>query len=153
MTTPTTISRMISIIPQPTLITVKEGKIRLNPTSRIFAWDAELKGKAQFLAHRLRTATGFPFEIVEDPDVSMYAHDLAIAIDLGWHGLGREGYRITTCEGQPLTISASTARGIGYGIQTLLQLLPPAIFDRGPRAKDFVWVVPRVMIEDSPRFA
>lgn len=142
----------LSLIPQPNKLTVSDGEIRLLPTSRIFATEEEVKSEAEFLAQQLRRATGFPFEIIDGLDTAKDDNDIALALAPDVSGLGSEGYRITTDEGQPLTISAGTTCGIGRGIQTLLQLLPAAIFDCGPRNKGFVWVMPRVMIEDSPRF-
>ena len=64
--------------------------------------------------------------------------------------LGREGYRLDVTQ-QMLTLTAATRPGLFYGIQTLLQLLPPPILDsaghRGPLE------IPCVSINDQPRFS
>jgi hexosaminidase len=50
-----------------------------------------------------------------------------------------------------VTIRASTQAGLFYGVQTLLQLLPPQVY--APTAASGVhWTVPCVRIEDQPRF-
>jgi len=49
-------------------------------------------------------------------------------------------------------IRAPTQAGLFYGVQTLLQLLPPEIFATNP-VSQVVWQVPCVRIEDWPRFA
>jgi hexosaminidase len=48
-------------------------------------------------------------------------------------------------------IRSAGEAGLFYGVQSLLQLLPPAIFRAAPIGKD-EWVIPAVEIEDRPRF-
>jgi hexosaminidase len=57
--------------------------------------------------------------------------------------LGAEGYRLVVAPGG-ITIDAATVRGLYYGVQTLLQLVPTNC--ARPCA------VPAVRIEDAPRF-
>ena len=65
--------------------------------------------------------------------------------------LGEEAYALQISE-QKVAISASTGRGAFWGVQSLLQLLPPEVYgellvDEGELS------VPCVSIEDKPRFA
>src|SRR5262249_395693 len=62
-----------------------------------------------------------------------------------------EGYRVEV-GGGGVTIRARTSAGWFYGIQTLLELLPPAIFSPAP-VNDVSWAIDRVRIDDAPRFA
>lgn len=48
-------------------------------------------------------------------------------------------------------IEALQPAGVAHAIQTLLQLLPPAVFSLGAR-KDIEWKLPCLTIEDYPRF-
>jgi hexosaminidase len=139
-----------SLIPTPGSIILLGGKFAFTPSTRIVAAQAEVRGDAEFLARALRAATGFPFEIAGD--AAKTSLDILLALGPELQRLGPEAYRLLSREDQPLTIQAAAAAGIGHGIQTLLQLLPPAIYNRGPGA-DVPWVLPRVEIEDSPRFA
>ncbi len=60
-----------------------------------------------------------------------------------------EGYRLVSNE-KGITISASTTNGIFYGVQTLLQMLPPDIYSQ--EVKDFSTNIPSAEINDEPRF-
>jgi len=141
-----------SIIPIPNQITVYGDHFSLFPTARIFAIQPELKGKAQYLACTLRRSTGFSFEIIENPSTPKTYQDIVLLVGSEWERLGPEGYCIVTPGGKPLEIRAARTEGISHGIQTLLQLLPPAIYNSGPHL-GVAWVMQRVHIEDSPRFS
>ena len=52
---------------------------------------------------------------------------------------------------QQIKITASTPNGFYYGLQTLYQLLPVAIYSK-ERARNAEWSVPCVEIEDTPTF-
>jgi len=65
--------------------------------------------------------------------------------------LGREAYRIDISS-QGVTIDASSLNGVVYGVQTLKQLLPTAIYTGDTSVKSG-WKVKNMTIEDAPRFA
>ena len=65
-------------------------------------------------------------------------------------GLGDEAYRLTVAPDEVL-VEASSAHGAFYGIQTLCQLLPAAIYG-DTRAKGVRWQAPCCRIEDEPHF-
>jgi len=75
---------------------------------------------------------------------------LALRLDPALTSLGAEGYRLDVTPGR-VAIRAPQPAGTFYAIQTLRQLLPPAIF-RQARVPTAVWTIPAVSIEDSPRF-
>ena len=74
--------------------------------------------------------------------------DLCLAVD---STLPDEAYRLIV-DRQGINI-ASNASGAGwfYGVQSLLQLLPPEIYDAGQPFRE-VLEIPAVRIEDAPRF-
>ena len=139
-----------SLIPKPDHLTVLEGEFTLSPATRILAAEPELTGKAEYLARVLRLSTGFPFEIIGDSSVAKTAHDIVLVLTSGFQQ--PEAYSLAAPANEPLVIQAGTVAGIGHGIQSLLQLLPPAIYNYGPIVS-VPWVMPRVVIEDAPRFA
>ncbi len=64
--------------------------------------------------------------------------------------LPAEGYRLLADAGG-VRIAGGDRAGVFYGIQTLRQLLPPAVYRRAAPAETR-WEVPAVEVEDSPRF-
>jgi len=61
---------------------------------------------------------------------------------------GPEGYHLGASP-TVITISAAAPAGIFYGMQTLRQLLPPAIFSP-TLVQGVAWTVPAVSIDDRP---
>ena len=65
-------------------------------------------------------------------------------------GMEKEAYKLSVTP-QQIKITASTPNGFYYGLQTLYQLLPVAIYSK-ERARNAEWSVPCVEIEDTPAF-
>jgi hexosaminidase len=64
--------------------------------------------------------------------------------------LGEEGYELEATT-DTVAIRAGAPAGLFYGIQTLRQLLPPAVFSK-QKVDGVQWSVPCVQIKDYPRF-
>jgi hexosaminidase len=102
---------------------------------------------AEYLAELLRPATGFPLPVVAAAGPMA---DTGIALTLDPEaGTGGEGYRLEV-SAAALTITAATAAGLFYGVQTVRQLLPPSI--ECATAQPGPWEVPAGRVEDAPRF-
>jgi hexosaminidase len=135
----------ISLIPQPVKLTRTEGFFILRPDTRIEA-PPTLERVAARLRESLGAATGFPL-----PTAKRGSNVIVIKLDPALKSLGSEGYRLTVTE-KKVVIVGSEPSGVFYAIQTLRQLLPPAIYRRAPvRAES--WQIPAVTIEDYPRFS
>ena len=143
-------SDRLSVIPLPQKIAPRDGVFMLTPDTRIFA-DPASRGTARILADRLRPATGYPL-----PTSTKHFSDSAIpgGIFLTTRNadakLGPEGYELDVVP-DSVVIRAPAQAGLFYGVQTLLQLLPPEIFATNP-APNVAWRIPCVQIEDWPRF-
>ncbi|MTK04273.1 beta-N-acetylhexosaminidase [Micromonospora sp. CP22] len=102
---------------------------------------------ADELAALLRPATGYPLPVT-DAATPAPAGGIALALT-GEAALGAEGYRLDiTTDG--VRVTAGTAAGLWYGVQTLRQLLPAAV--ENTTAVDERWVLPGGSILDRPRY-
>ena len=89
----------------------------------------------------------------EPPSPRELADSAAVDIRLTLEGadpsLGLEGYELEVT-GAGITIRGNSAAGVFHGVQTLRQLLPPAVEYTAAYRRP--WVVPAVEIRDAPRF-
>jgi hexosaminidase len=95
------------------------------------------------LAAILRPATGFALPIRTQP----VENSITLRRDPGH---GDEGYRLTV-RPDGVELRASEPAGLFNGVQTLRQLLPPAIEADAPQRAQ--WVIPGGTITDRPRYA
>lgn len=137
-----------AIIPLPQKMETEPGVFKLTPGTHIAA-DSASGETARILAVRLRTATGYPFGII-GAESSGTRGNILLTTNHADQDLGPEGYALTAMKGS-VVIRASTQAGLFYGVQTLLQLLPPEIFSSNV-VKDTHWQMPCVRIEDWPSF-
>jgi hexosaminidase len=135
----------VSIIPEPVSLQQKGGTYNFKNGITIGA-DASVKKIAESLKDKL-TVTGLPVTIAssnEKADISLSLNKTSNAT------IGKEGYQLIS-SGSGISITANEPAGLFYGVQTLLQLLPPAIESRSV-IKNISWSVPLVDITDYPRF-
>jgi len=143
----TATSRVVSIIPRPVQIEIRDGSYRLTPAASIVA-GKEVSFEGHQLSAMLWPATGFALQVVEKARAGIPVIELKL--DPALAKLGEEGYRLSVTP-QKVSIRASRPAGIFYACQSLRQLLPPEIF-RAARVANVEWTIPCVRIEDYPRF-
>ena len=143
-------SNATSIIPAPQKMELHDGTFPLGPDTKILT-DFASRETGNYLAARLRRATGFS---VNSSRRFRPTNPVAGAILLTTRGaapgLDAEGYELVVATNS-VVIRARTQAGLFYGVQTLLQLLPPEIFATNPVAR-VDWPMPCLQVEDSPRF-
>jgi len=138
----------ISIIPLPVSIEYGEGSFLITQSTQVVA-EGDAAAEAAKLVDALAPAMGFRLNVVKD---SVAANNgIQLKTDsTRKEQLGEEGYELEVTV-ESVMIRAASPAGLFYGIQTLRQLLPPAVF--GSKKADGVeWTVPCVRITDSPRF-
>lgn len=137
------------MIPQPQRIEDRDGRFVLTSDSLIIA-DGPAGEVGEYLAELLRPATGFPWPVKANTGDPVIGDLIWLRLDPQVQGLGAEGYTLEVTE-RGIDLRANTPAGLFYACQTLRQMLPDEI-DSDQVVQGVPWIVPGVMIEDSPRF-
>jgi len=138
----------VPIIPHPVALEVHDGLFRFTIGTQVLA-GAEAKAEAVKLLDYLTPAMGYRLSLLEDSSRVENVVRLEIESSLK-EQLGEEGYQLEVTV-RSIVIRAAGPAGLFYGIQTLRQLLPPAIFNK-QKVEPIEWAVPCVRITDYPRF-
>ena len=140
----------LNVIPQPVSVQMRGGSFRLRPGTRIVvtAGKPEVRQAGAYLANAIAAPTGWRWKIVKAAKPLARANVIALELTKG--DFHPEGYDLTVTAGG-VRIQADRAAGLFYGVQTLLQLLPPEI--EGSTLQHAAWSVPCLHIVDYPRFA
>lgn len=137
----------IHLVPQPVSLKEEQGEFILDPTVSISlqAGNKQFESTLKWFSSRISASTGIVLQ------KKAGAKNIRILIADGFDGkLGKEGYQLKVSPGGIL-LSANTAAGAFYGLQTLLQLLPPDIEARELHSA-VKWTIPAAEITDYPRF-
>ncbi|MEO5802153.1 MAG: beta-N-acetylhexosaminidase [Verrucomicrobiota bacterium] len=149
-----------SLIPLPQQMTVQAGTFTLCPAQLIpgapspaptkILVDGASRETGEYLAVLLFKSTGFRFEIATNSGIAPVPQAILLTTNNAIASLGAEGYELTVATNS-VVIRAPTSAGLFYGVQSLLQLLPPEILSQRPMS-GVPWISPCVYIQDSPRF-
>ncbi|MGN6177929.1 MAG: glycoside hydrolase family 20 zincin-like fold domain-containing protein [Mucilaginibacter sp.] len=137
------------IIPQPVIMKMHTGRFKLNKLTKVVvpAGDAETRKVGELLAGMLGGPTGYPVTV---STVAKPANVIRLKLNKVADPLiGEEGYTLKSTA-TSVTITANNDKGLFYGIQTLMQLLPPDIESKQKITGS--WIIPAVDITDYPRF-
>lgn len=136
-----------NIVPLPNQMMPQQGRFELSKKVKVVtaACSPEVKVIADSLIERLSLTSGIRLEQTDKE----HAGSPAITF-VTREGMPQEGYQLTVTPTN-ITIAASQPNGFFYGVQSLYQLLPPAIYGK-VKEKSAEWSVPAVEIADAPRF-
>ena len=149
-----------SIIPLPEKMEVRDGVFTIRPGMRVLGWhirggtrivtDSTSRDTGLYLANQLRKSTGYKLAVDTGTNMLPANGDILLTTQNAKAELGPEGYELAV-EPHSVVIRAPESAGVFYGVQSLLQLLPPEMF-AAKRAHGVKWTAPCVAIEDKPRF-
>ena len=129
-------------------MTPQQGRFELNKKVKVITAGCtpEVQNIADSLIGRLATTSGLSLERIDkehagNPSITFITQE----------GMPQEGYKLSVTPTN-ITITASQPNGFFYGVETLYQLQPPAVYGK-ERNKRADWSIPAVEIEDAPRFA
>jgi len=138
-------NNQICLIPQPVEIQQQRGAFTLSKSLTI-RFDAPESGKiAEMFAQKLNVPTGFSIKAQQGNSGTILFNLNKIPVQQ----IGNEGYSLVSSP-KGVIISANKSAGLFYGMQTLLQLLPPEIENKA--VTKITWTIPSVKITDYPRF-
>lgn len=147
-----TVDNEYNLIPFPARFTGLPGRFTVTAATRILvaAKDPAQATAAQLLASQLKLTSGLPVAVA--PLTPALAKGKNIIFEKHTAGrCGAEGYTLrVTPEG--VRLGAETPKGYFYGVQTLMQLLPPDIYGT-TRAESANWSMPACDLLDRPRYA
>jgi hexosaminidase len=136
-----------SVVPAPVEVRPHGSAFQLTERT-VIAAPRSARAVAERLAEALRPATGYRLPVVDRARGRTPVISLASGREEA--RLGAEGYRLRVRRSE-VTLRANSNAGLFAGVQTLLQLLPPAIDAATPQRNR--WTVPGGEIVDYPRFA
>lgn len=130
------------IIPLPSSISNSTGDFVFDSEVAIQLMGSgdELNTVGEYLATKLRPASGF--------EIPLGTESGNILLELK-SGEASEGYELTIAQ-KKITISATSAVGLFYGVQTLIQVFPAEIENQSKVVTD--WILPAGTIKDEPEF-
>ncbi len=143
---------MGDLVPLPVSVVSAGGTFELTSEANIYVEPAtaEMMAIGQYLAARLRPATGYAIPVVAASAATpSCAGSLYLTTAGGDPTLGNEGYELTVAPGQ-VRLSAYQPAGVFFGVQTIRQLLPAAI--ESSTAESGPWGIAAGTIRDYPRF-
>lgn len=130
------------IVPRPLSIEPGEGQLLLEKGTALYA-SPGLDFETAFLKERLGSVLAFDIPVVKTPSEGGISLVLA-------EGYGPEAYSLRV-NAEGVRIEASASAGIFYGVQTLLQMLPPAVY--GDTSLELTrCALDAVTVDDSPRY-
>ncbi len=138
-----------SVIPRPEVLSARDGQFTIRRTTIIRADDPFID-VGHRLARDIADATGFDLT-VQRGATSSPTNTIRLVHDKTLAARGREAYALDITP-KSIVIRASDAAGAFYGLQSVRQLLPPAVL-RTALVKRVAWTVPAVHIVDAPRFS
>jgi len=139
-------STELSIIPQPETVELKAGNFTIKNSTVVYFNTKELQSVTEYLNGKISSAKGFKLKTEKGTGTGINL----VILDEKDEKLGDEGYNLQVTP-KNINLSANKGNGIFYGIQTLLQMLPPQIKSSSTQ-KDVTWNIPCSEITDKPRF-
>lgn len=145
---PEVIAAFQNVIPKPSQAENDGGVFELNAQTTIVATSGTTP-VATYLAEVLRKSTGYAWKVQESGATAEGDNTIALRLEPNpdW---GEEGYALTVAADR-IHIYANKPAGLFYGVQTLLQMLPPSIHER--RVCEGPWPIATGRIVDRPRYA
>lgn len=137
----------IDLIPIPARLARKDGHLTIGAGSCI-VHEPSFEQEARCLADMLARASTFTLPVHIATEMATPVKGIAFRLK---KDVPAEGYELTVSD-SGIGVAASESVGAFYAVQTIRQLLDPAIDDPATSPKRSTWEIPCVEIVDLPRF-
>ncbi|WP_299437984.1 family 20 glycosylhydrolase [uncultured Aquimarina sp.] len=138
------ISDSIAIIPKPLSIHKKEGSFTLNSDTSFFYEDSSIQPISGFFATKINHLTGLQIPVLDEKEKNSIQLLLNSTLDLN-----EEGY-ILNFKNEHVVLEAKSPKGIFYGLQSFIQLLP--VIPKEKHSESLSIDIPKLIIKDEPSF-
>ncbi|MCK5820390.1 MAG: family 20 glycosylhydrolase [Bacteroidales bacterium] len=141
----------IQLVPEPTFLSATGGQYRISSVASIYLGsdDADLKMAADFFKDRLSVSAGVNLNLEVNSANAKGIHLTLGSLDFSD---SPDAYELIVT-GKSVNITGNSSRAVFYGLQTLLQLLPPEIYGDEELLKAKQLLIPCVEIRDEPRYS
>ncbi|MEO9967952.1 MAG: family 20 glycosylhydrolase [Reichenbachiella sp.] len=145
---PASYNEGINVTPKPQQLQVNEGEFILNSsTTLVINKQEEISSIAAFYLSKINRATGYNLSVAYTEPANNF---ISLSLDSAL-SVNQEGYTLQS-DPASVNISSTHPKGLYYGLNTLMQLLPAEI-ESSSIIDHVKWVVPAVTIQDEPRFS
>ncbi|MEN8224778.1 MAG: family 20 glycosylhydrolase [Bacteroidota bacterium] len=143
----------INIIPQPANAFVIPGSFEIEAETRIITQTEldDVVAVCEYFNDFIEASAGFRLDIVDDEQVSNFSGDIVITTYNADTARSEEYYELKVQGGRSVVLQANKPEGLFYGIQTMLQILPPEVMSK-TAVEDIELRMPAVNVFDYPRF-
>ncbi len=149
-------SDSVHVLPRPEQVDRLNGVFQLNrDTSIVRNTDkTQVRQLIDRFIDRLNSATWHTHSSTLRNNDSTEKNEIRILLDPNNKTVDDEEGYLLSVEPDTVELRATTPAGLFYGVQTLRQLLPPALETSDPTLvpQDTDWTIPAVRITDHPRF-
>jgi hexosaminidase len=134
----------ISIVPKPVEVSIQKGDFLFSDKTSLIS-DNKSRKTAELIQKRLKDGLGI---VLKKRDSGDFMNQLILEINEK-SGLATEAYKLVIDDN--ITIKASDEKGLFYGVQSLLQLMPAEVYvEQAIKMPSFT--LPKLTIFDQPRF-
>jgi len=138
---------LTGIIPEPQSLEKQNGKFKLTHSVSVLYDNDDLRSTSDWLSGKLKNFWGIETKLIYDSKLQSIKKGISLKLDTTRADLGSEGYNLIISP-KKIEITARTAAGVFYAIQSLLQLIAINNNEEGN-----ILNVPAVLIKDHPRFS
>jgi len=142
----------VKIIPAPLSVKSLKGEFIITAKTKVLVVPSnpEALAVATLFTDRLDSVSGYVTKPHTSDALKKTPQNAILFSIINDVVLGDEGYRLTV-EKENVLISANTAKGLFYGVQSMLQLLPPQIMSPS-KVEGASWKIEGIKVMDKPRF-